>query len=131
MSLLLYTPDSTSGQLAAVAHELARLSDRIDDVAIVARGLADATDWQAKAATAFHDRATAWAGEVSSLVCAAETARQDATLARDRAAFAEALPGLSGLRLPGPGLPGPGVSDSGVSGLHPFGFAGLTDGGWR
>jgi len=86
--------DSAAHQLAEITREFSRLIDRITDAALVARGLADAVDWQAKAATAFHDRATTWAGDVSGLVCAAETARCDAARAHDRAAFAESFPGL-------------------------------------
>lgn len=78
-------------QLTIVARELALLIDRIADAAVVARGLAEATDWQAKAATAFHERATQWAGDVSGLACVAETARADVDRARDRAVAAESL----------------------------------------
>lgn len=85
---------AASIQLADVARELARLIDRIADAALVARGLADAVDWQAKAATAFHDRATMWAGDVSGLACLAESARYDVARAQDRAAFAESFAGL-------------------------------------
>ena len=46
------------------------------------KGLAD---WQARAADAFHRQATQWAGEVSGLVCLAETARLSAARARDAA----------------------------------------------
>lgn len=82
---------SAAHQLALVVRELAHLIDRVTDAALVARGLAHATDWQAKAATAFHDRATTWAGDVSGLACVAETTRDDAERARDRAAFAESF----------------------------------------
>ncbi|MFE5408305.1 hypothetical protein [Microbacterium sp. NPDC056569] len=94
MTLLGPTVDPTSHQLAQVARELARLIDRITDAALVARGLADAVHWQAKAATAFHERATLWAGDVSGLACLAESARHDVARAQDRAAFAESFPGL-------------------------------------
>lgn len=82
---------STAARIDAVARELARLIERITDAAAVARGLADATDWQAEAARAFHERAAAWAGAVSGLTCAAESVRLDVVRARDRAAVAEAL----------------------------------------
>lgn len=88
--------DSTADRLGWIAGELARLIDRITDAGLLARGLADAVDWQAKAATAFHDRATAWAGDVSGLGCAAESARHDIERARDRAAFAQSFAGLIG-----------------------------------
>lgn len=91
---LLQPTAAASLQLAEVARELARLIDRIADAALVARGLADAVDWQAKAATAFHDRATMWAGDVSGLACLAESARYDVARAQDRAAFAESFAGL-------------------------------------
>lgn len=78
--------DATAAtQLDIVARELGYLSERIVDAAANARGLAGATDWQAKAAEAFHQRAEAWASEVSSLVCTAETARLAACKARDSA----------------------------------------------
>lgn len=73
--------------LAIVARELALLIDRITDAAATARGLADATDWQARAATAFHEKTETWAGDVSGLVCVAETARLDAAAASERLAL--------------------------------------------
>jgi len=80
---------AASHQLAIVARELARLIERLEDAAALARRLSGETDWQAKAATAFHERADAWAGTVSGLRCQAETVRLDAARARDRATFAE------------------------------------------
>lgn len=77
-----------------MVRDLGRLIDRITDAAATARGLADAVHWQAKAATVFHDRATVWAGEVSGLACAAETAQQDAVRAWNRAAYAASVPSL-------------------------------------
>lgn len=74
-------------RLAVVARELARVSDRLADAAAAARSLSAATDWQARAAVVFHERADAWAREVSGLVCLAETARESAARARDRAAL--------------------------------------------
>jgi hypothetical protein len=71
-------------ELAIVARELATLIDRITDAATAAWGLAAATDWQARAATAFHAKAETWAGDVSGLVCLAETARLDAAVAAQR-----------------------------------------------
>jgi hypothetical protein len=85
---------SAAHQLADIARELSRLIDRMTDAALLARGLAEAVDWQAKAATAFHDRAALWAGDVSGLACLAQTTQLDVARARDRAAFAESLPGL-------------------------------------
>ena len=79
-----------SHQLAAVVRELATIIERLTDAAATARSLEAATDWQSAAATAFHDQAEAWAGEVSGLICLAETARIDAAHARDRAASREA-----------------------------------------
>lgn len=81
--------DPASHQLAIVTRELGRLLERIEDAAALARLLSDETDWRATAATAFHERADAWAGAVSGLRCLAETARLEAAHARDRAAFAE------------------------------------------
>ena len=94
MTLLPPPVDSASVQLAQSVRELARLVDRITDAALLARGLADAVHWQATAATAFHERATIWAGDVSGLACLAESARYDVVTAQDRAAFAESFPGL-------------------------------------
>lgn len=85
---------SSASRLQSVAGALSRLIDRIADASLVARGLSDAVDWQARAARVFHDRAIVWAGDVSGLACVAETVRLDVLRARDRAAFAEALPGL-------------------------------------
>jgi nitrate reductase assembly molybdenum cofactor insertion protein NarJ len=84
--------DSTpaSEQLAIVVRDLARVIDRLTDAATAARGLSAATDWQSKAATAFHEKAEAWAVAVSALSSLAEDARADAAHARDRAAFREA-----------------------------------------
>lgn len=90
---------SVARDLGVVARELDLLIDRIADAASAARGLAGATDWQARAATAFHERAEAWAGEVSGLVCVAETARLDAAQARDRIALIATAP-YPGLLLP-------------------------------
>ncbi|MDQ7877009.1 hypothetical protein Q9R08_03375 [Microbacterium sp. QXD-8] len=99
MTLVPPVADAASHQLAETVRELSRLLERITDAALLARGLADAVDWQAKAATAFHDRAAAWAGDVSGLTCLAETVRHDVARARERAAFAESLTGV----LPGAG----------------------------
>lgn len=81
------SPDAatSASQLGIVVRELTALSDRIVDAAAAARGLAAATDWQARAAAAFHRLAEQWAGEVSSLVCLAETARLSAARAQDAA----------------------------------------------
>lgn len=86
---------SPASRLQFLAGALARLVDRMTDAGLVARGLADAVDWQAEAARAFHERATAWAGDVSGLACTAETVRLDIVRASDRAAFAESLPGIA------------------------------------
>jgi hypothetical protein len=82
---------SPADQLRIVARELDLLIERIADAAALARSLAAATDWQARSATVFHDRAERWAGSVSGLTCAAETARLDAAIARDRAALLAAV----------------------------------------
>ncbi|MCP2638256.1 hypothetical protein K0817_017010 [Microbacterium sp. HD4P20] len=79
-----------SHQLAVVVRDLAALIEGLTDAAATARGLSAATDWQSSAATAFHEKAELWAGQVSGLICLAETARIDAAHARDRAAFREA-----------------------------------------
>ncbi|MDY0908147.1 hypothetical protein [Microbacterium sp. CFBP9034] len=79
------TSGATASQLDIVARELAVVSRRIGDATQQARGLAAATDWQAKAAQAFHSLADEWAREISSLGCLAETARVAAAQARDAA----------------------------------------------
>ncbi|MCW3493014.1 hypothetical protein [Microbacterium sp. SSM24] len=83
----LLTHSSTASRLEIVARELATLSERLSVAATGARGLAAATDWRARAAEAFHRLATQWAGEVSGLVCLAETARVSAVRARDAAVW--------------------------------------------
>ncbi|WP_228479394.1 hypothetical protein [Microbacterium atlanticum] len=86
---------TSASRLQLVAGALSPLIDRMTDAASAARGLADDVDWQAEAAQAFHERAVAWAGDVSGLACLAETVRLEALRARDRAAFAAALPGVA------------------------------------
>jgi hypothetical protein len=76
---------AAASQLDIVVRELAVLSERLTGTAAQARGLAAATDWRARAAEGFHRLATQWAGEVSGLVCLAETARLSAARARDAA----------------------------------------------
>nr|BFF09641.1 hypothetical protein GCM10025699_09440 [Microbacterium flavescens] len=78
---------AAASQLDIVARELTAVSERLVDAAERARALSAATDWQASAATAFHARAEEWAGEISSLVCLAETARLTAVRARDAVWF--------------------------------------------
>ena len=76
---------AAASRLDIVARELAIVSDRLLDAAAHARALSAATDWRASAAEAFHTSAQAWAGEISGLVCLAETARLMAVRARDAA----------------------------------------------
>lgn len=83
-------PNPDSEQLAIIVRDLARVIERLADAAATARGLAAATDWQSKAASAYHVKAETWAGDVSGLMCLAETARLDAVRARDLAALREA-----------------------------------------
>lgn len=97
MTLVLPASDSPAHQWAVVAHELARLIERITDAGVAARGLSDAVDWHARAATVFHERATVWAGDVSGLVCVAETLRLEVDRARDRSASMEWLSHLLGV----------------------------------
>lgn len=72
-------------ELDVVARELARVSGELLEAARLARSLAAATDWQARAAVAFHEKASRWAGDVSSLECLAETARISTVHAREAA----------------------------------------------
>lgn len=69
-------------ELDLAVAELERVCDLLLAFAGEARGLAAGTDWQARAATEFHDRADRWAGDVSSLGCLAESARHAAVSAR-------------------------------------------------
>ena len=73
-----------------MVDQLLRIIERIETAAATARTLSEATDWQAKSASAFHEKSTLWAGEVAGLACLAETAKLDAMHARDRAALREA-----------------------------------------
>lgn len=75
-------------ELDGVVHALVALAEQILEVTVGARGVANLTDWRAKAAVAFHERAEEWAGEISGLYCLTETTRVLAAEARDRAALA-------------------------------------------
>lgn len=81
----LLASSSTTSQLEIVARELGDLSARLEEAAAIARSLAAATEWRARAAEAFHVLATHWAGDVSGMVCLAETARVATVRARDAA----------------------------------------------
>ncbi|MDN3497184.1 hypothetical protein QL996_14675 [Planococcus sp. APC 4015] len=83
-SATLCSPQATP-ELDIVVSELARVSDLLLAFAGEARTLAAGTDWQARAAQAFHDRASRWAGDVSNLSYLAETARMSVASARDSA----------------------------------------------
>ncbi|MET0812759.1 MAG: hypothetical protein ABWY03_06870 [Microbacterium sp.] len=72
-------------ELDVVVRELARMSGQLLEAARLARSLAESTDWRARAAVAFHEKAARWAGEVSSLECLAETTRISAAQARELA----------------------------------------------
>ena len=72
-----YTPE-----LDIIVRELDVLSHRLVAAAQEARGLAAGTDWHARAALVFHEKAERWAGSVSSLGCLAESARFEAVEAR-------------------------------------------------
>lgn len=79
------TPGIASPDIARldiVARELEAISERLNAVAQLARGLSAATDWHARAATAFHDAASAWSGDVSGLGCLADEAQAAAWRAR-------------------------------------------------
>jgi hypothetical protein len=73
--------------LAGIAHELRSLSEVLDGATTTARTLDHATDWHARAATAFHDQAFAWAGDVAGLACLLESVILEVRLAQDRAAL--------------------------------------------
>ena len=72
-----------SPELDIVVRELAHVSDRLLEAARIARSLSAATDWQARAAVAFHARAEDWAADVSGLGCLAETVRITTIRARE------------------------------------------------
>ncbi len=74
-------------QLAIVSREFADVADRLAELAATARGLAALTDWRARAATVFHERAEEWAGDVSGLGRLAEEARFATERARERVAY--------------------------------------------
>ncbi|MFB8386337.1 hypothetical protein ACFC3F_04250 [Microbacterium sp. NPDC055910] len=69
-------------QLDIIIRELDALARRFVDAAQHARTLSGLTDWQSSAATAFHERAERWAGDVASLAALADTARAAAVHAR-------------------------------------------------
>lgn len=91
-------PDAVT--LDIVARELAALGDRIHEQVAVARSLTAVTDWQSKAATAFHERSSEWAVDVARLAPLVEAARTAALDARERAlarhAWEQTLARLSG-----------------------------------
>ncbi len=76
---------ATAAQLNFVVTELDRLGQRLIDGATVASALAAATDWQARAAEAFHEQAAGWARDVAGLYDLADAARDTAARARDNA----------------------------------------------
>lgn len=77
--------DTSAANLHIVARELALIGERLGVAVSTARGLAAATDWQARAADLYHRRAEEWAGDVSGLLCLVETARLDAVRACEAA----------------------------------------------
>ncbi len=93
-------PGRDTAELDLIARELAGVWDRLLEVAAHARGLAAATDWQARAATAFHERAERWVGEVSGMHCLAESARLAAVAAARDAACAAIRGSSPGERRP-------------------------------
>lgn len=86
MTMSLSDDGPVAAVLGAVARELAAVRDLLLDQMLVGRSLSDATDWRSRSATVFHERATAWAHEVSRLESLAESARAEAVDARERAA---------------------------------------------
>ena len=93
---------ATAAVLAVVARELAVVRDLLLDQLLVGRTLSDATDWRSRAATAFHERATAWAHDVARLESLAESVRAAAVDARERAVARHAWEAaLSRLGAPG------------------------------
>lgn len=78
-------------ELAHVARELARICDRLEEEAAVARSLSALTNWQSRAATEYRTRADAWAQAVTALGPLAESARWSVARARARAAAAAAF----------------------------------------
>jgi hypothetical protein len=77
-----YTPE-----LDIVIREFDGLAQRLVAAAQEARGIAAGTDWHARAAHVFHERAEAWALSVARLADLAEVARIESVQAR---AFARA-----------------------------------------
>ncbi len=79
-------PSSTHIELALVLRELAQIGELLHDAALVARSLSAQTEWRARSASVFRERATTWAGEVTGLECLLETARLSASRAAQQAA---------------------------------------------
>jgi len=88
MSFAACAPSGPPPELDIVVRELTAIVERLGELTTIARALSGETDWQARAARIFHERADRWAGDVSSLQCASETARLEARRARDSAALA-------------------------------------------
>jgi hypothetical protein len=86
MHTLLPHRSDAEAQLAHAARELGRICDRLHETTSTARSLSSQTDWQARAATEFHEMAQRWAEQVARLASYAEDARAAAARARDRAA---------------------------------------------
>lgn len=66
-----------------IAAHFGRIGRDLDDLAVQARTLSAATDWQARAAHEFHAAADTWAGTVAGLGSLADTARTDAQRAAE------------------------------------------------
>lgn len=69
-------------RLDVIVSELDRLVDRLAAVTGTVRGLEAGTRWRARAASAFHDRAQAYACDVSALGGLSEQVRSAARRAR-------------------------------------------------
>lgn len=69
-------------ELDIVVREFDVLADRLTAAAHDARGIAAGTDWHARAALVFHERADAWAQSVARLAHLAELARVETMQAR-------------------------------------------------
>lgn len=83
-------------ELDTAARQLRVLGEELVDAAAAVRALVALVQWEAKAATAFHERAESWAEEVRGVDRILDAARADALSGRARAAFEADLSRLRG-----------------------------------
>lgn len=84
-------------RIADAARELAHLLAQLEDAAAAARAASDEVRWQARGATAFHERAAEWTGGLHRLVTLAAEARHATAVAGERAVAERAALRASGV----------------------------------